>query len=149
MDQNTNNKPIIVEQDYDVDASTVWKAITNLEEMRQWYFPNIPAFEAVIGFETAFDVTCEDRHFRHLWKITEVVPEKKIAYDWAYAEYPGACLVTFELIDEGARTKLRLTCDVKEPFPQDIPEFKRESGVAGWNYFIGESLSKHLNNTSS
>lgn len=39
---------------------------------------------------------------------------------------------------------LKLTHQVMESFPQDIPEFLRESGVKGWNYFIGESLKKFL-----
>jgi len=33
---------------------------------------------------------------------------------------------------------------VLEDFPQDIPEFKRESGLAGWTYLILESLQKYL-----
>ncbi len=31
-----------------------------------------------------------------------------------------------------------------EKFPDNIPEFKRESDVAGWNYFIKDSLKEFL-----
>jgi hypothetical protein len=41
-------------------------------------------------------------------------------------------------------TKLRLTAQVLEDFPEDIPEFKRESGVEGWTYFIKKSLKEFL-----
>lgn len=45
--------------------------------------------------------------------------------------------------DEG--TKLVLICTGTESFPQDIPEFTRESGKAGWEYFIQQSLLSFLN----
>jgi len=32
----------------------------------------------------------------------------------------------------------------KTYFPDDIPEFKRESGVEGWNYLIKKSLKAFL-----
>jgi hypothetical protein len=44
----------------------------------------------------------------------------------------------------GNLTKLTLTARVVEDFDDSIPEFKRESCVAGWNYFIKERLSDYL-----
>ncbi len=44
------NTPIIVEQVFNVPASKVWKAITNVVEMRHWFFDNIPDFKPEIGF---------------------------------------------------------------------------------------------------
>jgi hypothetical protein len=52
--------------------------------------------------------------------------------------------VTFELFKEGDGTRLRLTHIVLKDFPDDIPEFKRESGLAGWRYFLGERLKAYL-----
>ena len=43
-------------------------------------------------------------------------------------------------------TTLHLNFTVLEAFPENIPEFKRESGVEGWNYLIKESLKNFLNN---
>jgi hypothetical protein len=40
---------------------------------------------------------------------------------------------------------LRLTHFVEEDFPDDIPEFSRESGLQGWTYFIKEKLIEFLN----
>jgi hypothetical protein len=34
--------------------------------------------------------------------------------------------------------------EVVEDFPDDIPEFDRESCQSGWNYLISESLSSYL-----
>lgn len=141
---SNNYEPIIVEQSYNASIEMVWAAITEIDQMRQWYFDNIPAFEAKVGFETEFIIENEGRVFPHLWKITEVIPKKKIAYSWKFRGYEGDGLVSFELFETDERTKLKLTSEVIENFPQDIPEFKRESGVAGWNYFIGESLKGYL-----
>ena len=69
---------------------------------------------------------------------------KKISYDWRYDGYSGSSIVVFELIEEGNWTKLRLTYTVVENFPDNIPEFTRESGIEGWNYFIKQSLKQYL-----
>lgn len=136
--------PVIVEETFSASVETVWKAITEIDRMRLWYFDNIPAFEAEVGFEAAFTVTNEGRNFPHRWKVTEAVPMEKIAYDWQYENYPGDALVTFELFKADNRTRLKLTNTVLEDFPDDIPEFKRESCLAGWQYFIGERLKAYL-----
>ena len=112
--------------------------------MKQWFFDNIASFEPTVGFKTRFVIQVEDRIFPHLWKLTEIVPMKKIVYDWRYEGYPGNAIVVFELIEEGNQTKLRLTYTVVEKFPDNIPEFTRESGIEGWSYFINKSLKQFL-----
>ncbi|MEM9001789.1 MAG: SRPBCC domain-containing protein [Bacteroidota bacterium] len=141
---NTTDAPIIVEQDYQVSQATVWNALTRLDELKLWFFENIPAFEPKEGFETRFPVTTENGIFTHIWKVTEVIEEKKLSKKWMYAEYPGSAMVHFLLIPNNGKTTIRLTLEVLEDFPQNIPEFKRESGVAGWNYFLCERLKDYL-----
>ena len=70
-----------------------------------------------------------------------------ITYDWAYEDYPGDASVTFELFEEGSSTRLRLTYAAREDFPQDVPEFRRESSLAGWQYFVQRSLKARLEGT--
>ena len=36
-----NSEPIIVEEKYNTSVATLWKSITNVDEMRQWFFENI------------------------------------------------------------------------------------------------------------
>ena len=50
----------------------------------------------------------------------------------------------FELFEKYNKTLLRLTNVVIEDFDDTIPEFRRESCQAGWNYFIKESLYNYL-----
>ncbi len=139
--------PIVVEQSFDQSIEIVWDAITVLDKMKQWFFDNIPSFERVVGFETRFDIQVEDQIFPHLWKLIAVVPNEIITYDWKYEGYPGSSVVVFELFENGNRTILRLTATVIENFPDNIPAFKRESCIEGWNYFIKKRLKNYLEQT--
>lgn len=142
---NTDFEPIIIEEIFQTTAQTVWKAITEIEQIKQWFFGNIPDFKAIEGFKTQFVIQNEERIFTHLWEIIEVIPFQKISYSWKYLEYEGTGIVTFDLSAlENNSSSLKLTYDVSLPFPDGIPEFKRESGVAGWTYFISGELKKYL-----
>lgn len=140
----TTEEPVIVEQTFDTSIEDVWEAITKVDRMHQWYFDNIPDFRAEVGFETRFDVVSGDRIFPHLWKVTEVDPGRKITYNWKFEGYPGDSDVTFELIETGGGTKLRVSANVIDDFSDDIPEFRRESCLGGWQYFIQQSLKDYL-----
>ena len=135
-----SDEPVVIEQTFEAPIETVWRSITEIDLMRQWYFENIPDFRAEVGFETQFNVHSQGRDFLHMWRVTEVAPLSKIACDWRFDGYPGDSFVVFELFEEGDLTRLRLTACVRESFPQDIPEFTRDSCVAGWEYFIRQRL---------
>jgi uncharacterized protein YndB with AHSA1/START domain len=139
-----DDEPVAVEQTFNVSAETVWRAITEIDQMRQWYFDNIPDFKPEAGFQTQFTVSNEGRDFLHMWTVTDVVPLKKLVYDWKYEQYPGEGSVVWELFDQGQATRLRLSMHVREDFPDDVPEFKRESCVGGWEYFIQGRLKEYL-----
>ena len=139
-------KPIIVEQYFNQKIETVWNAITQLDQMKLWFFENIPTFKPSVGFETQFNVKAPSKDFLHCWKIIEVITNKKIVYQWKYENIVGEGTVTFELFEEKNQTKLVLTNEGLESFPQDIPEFSRESCIGGWNYFIKKRLKEYLNN---
>jgi len=112
--------------------------------MKKWYFENIPEFKAEVGFETQFNVLSEERSFLHIWKVTEVIPNKKIVYNWTYEEYDGSADMVFELFDEKGSIKLQIRVIVLEDFPDDIPEFTRESCTGGWEYFIKGRLKEYI-----
>ena len=57
--------PIVVEQTYKTAVATVWKAITEPDQMRQWFFEPMMEFKPEVGFETEFDVECEGQVFPH------------------------------------------------------------------------------------
>lgn len=141
-----NKHPIIVVQSFDSPIEKVWNAITDVEQMRQWYFDNIPDFKPEVGFETRFIVQSDERNFTHIWRVTEVILLKKIGYTWDFEEYSGQGFSTFDLAEKGGKVNLSLTSHVIRNFPDNIPEFKRESGQAGWEYLIKKSLKEFLEN---
>lgn len=138
------DEPVIVEQILHTSINDIWDAITNVERMKQWFFVNIESFRPEVGFETQFKVQVEDRIFTHQWKLTDVIPFKKITYHWKYKEYPGDSLVTFELVEGQGHIKIRITTKVLKNFPVEISEFSRESCFDGWNYFIKKNLKEYL-----
>jgi uncharacterized protein YndB with AHSA1/START domain len=111
--------------------------------MDQWYF-DIDDFKPEPGFEFQFRGQDKGVEFLHLCKITEVIPLKKISYTWTYDKYPGNSTVSFELFEEGEKTKLRLTHTGLETFPQDNSSFSRESFTMGWTEIIGKMLKNFV-----
>ena len=49
-------------------------------------------------------------------------------------------LVNFEIFPEGNKTRLRLTHEGLETFPQNNPDFGRKSFEGGWTHIIGLAL---------
>jgi uncharacterized protein YndB with AHSA1/START domain len=139
-----DESPVVIERIYGVPINIVWKAITEIDQMKQWYMPVIPAFEARVGFETRFSVTHEGAEFPHIWKVTEVVPGKKIAYTWQFPGHPGESLATFELFAEGESTRLKLTHSGLETHGGKTYEpLSRKNFNWGWNE-LGMELEKFL-----
>ncbi|HLA57922.1 MAG TPA: SRPBCC domain-containing protein [Puia sp.] len=137
-----SHQPIIIEQVYAVPVSKVWDAITNNEQLKKWYF-QIPDFKPVVGFEFSFSGG-EKGEYKHLCKVTEVIPGRKLAHSWRYEGYPGNSFVSFELFDEGKKTKLKLTHTGLESFKEAGADFAPEKFAEGWIYILGTSLKKYL-----
>jgi uncharacterized protein YndB with AHSA1/START domain len=135
-------QPILVEVLLNAPAGKVWKAITDKNDMKEWYF-DLADFKPEPGFEFQFEGGPDPgKSYVHLCKVVEAVPNKKLSYTWKYAGYPGDSLVTFELTEEGPKTRLRLTHTDLETFPADNPDLARENFVGGWNEIIGKSIKE-------
>jgi uncharacterized protein YndB with AHSA1/START domain len=136
-------EPFEIERTYNVAVEKVWQAITDKDKMKQWYF-NLEEFKPEVGFEFRFYGGSKEQQYLHICKITEVIPGKKLTHSWQYENYPGESFVTFELFDEGNKTRLKLTHTGLETFPQNSKDFSRESFTKGWNHIIGTSLPAYL-----
>jgi uncharacterized protein YndB with AHSA1/START domain len=135
-----SSAPFIIERTYDAPIEKVWKAITDKEQMKQWYF-DIAEFEPVVGFTFSFTGQGhKGEKYVHLCTITDVVKEKKLAYTWIYEGYEGSSHVSFELFAEGTATRVKLTHTGLETFPANNPDFAKESFMGGWTHIIGTSL---------
>ena len=90
-----------------------------------------------------FGVLCEGKDYLHVWKVTDVAFQRRISYQWRYEGYPGDSSVTWEISERSDGTRLNLTHEGHETIQGD-PIFSRESCVAGWTYFIHDSLKAFL-----
>ena len=140
--KNELAEAVVIERTFNTPVGRVWKALTNVEEMRQWYF-NLKQFKAEVGFEFEFVVEHEGTTYHHLCKVTEVIPQKKIAYTWRYKGHEGDSLVTFELFADGDETRLKLTHQGLETFPKTAA-FARKNFEAGWTAIIDSELKQFL-----
>lgn len=138
------NTPFTIERILNAPAHLVWKAITEKEQMKEWYF-DLKEFIPVVGFEFRFFGGPEDGvQYEHVCVITEVVIGKKLSYSWRYEGYSGISHVTFELFPDGNMTKVKLTHAGLETFPADNPDFAKENFAEGWTHIIGTSLKDFI-----
>ena len=138
-----NTQPFIIERTFNAPAIKVWQALTDNKKMKQWYF-NLEEFKPEVGFEFQFMAGEKNKEYLHLCKVTDVVVGKKLTYSWRYDGYPGNSFVTFELFEEGSKTRLKLTHEGIETLAQGNPDFAKENFEKGWTSILDESLKGFL-----
>lgn len=138
-----STQPFIIERTYHAPIEKVWKAITNKDDMKEWYF-DLAEFKPVVGFAFEFyGKSSAGQTMKHLCQITEVQPPRKLVYSWKYEGYPGLSYVAFELFPDGNNTRLRLTHSGLETFPP-LSDFAKENFAEGWTLLIGSLLKNFL-----
>ncbi len=143
MTMKTNlGEAVVIERTFNAPIAKVWRAITDVDQMRAWYF-DLKEFKPEVGFEFEFSVEHEGMTYHHLCRVTEVVPQKKIAYTWRYKGEPGDSLVTLELFAEDDNTRVKLTHTGIETFPK-TPAYARKNFESGWSAIIGTELKQFV-----
>ena len=138
------SEPLVVERTFNAPIAKVWNAISNNNEMKKWYF-QLSEFRAEVGFEfEMWGGKDPGNPYKHLCKVTEVIIGKKLTYSWRYDGYEGISFVTFELFEEGDKTRIKLTHEGLETFPQNNPDFARGNFEEGWTMIIGKSLKEFV-----
>lgn len=140
-------QPFVIERTYKAPVALVWKAISDKDEMKKWYF-DLDAFKPEPGFEFQFAGKGQQgEEYIHVCKVTEAIEQKKLSYSWTYKGYEGYSEVSFELFAEGPdTTHVKLTHTGLETFPANNPDFAKESFAAGWTELIGTLLKNFLEN---
>jgi uncharacterized protein YndB with AHSA1/START domain len=133
--------PFVFEQLYDAPTSKVWQALTDENRMRAWYFTQLMKFEPMVGFKFVF--SNDGSPFQKEWLVTKVEDGRVLAHGWRYTGYPGSSEVTFELFEEGDKTRLELTHTGLASFPTDA-HFARHRFEDGWKQILGNNLRNHL-----
>ena len=130
----------------------VWKALTQPDIMKKWYF-NISNFEAKKGKIYDFIVTITDedgeQDFRHLFEILEAIPNKKLKHSWEYPGLrPGTSTLTWELSQEGKETKIILKHEgIENIADENSKYFSKESYNIGWDNILNK-LKQYLENNN-
>lgn len=128
-----STEPLLIERTCAAPAELVWRALTDSQAMKQWFF-DLPDFKAQVGYEFRFLGGKDEAHqYLHICVVTEVIEARKLAYSWRYDGYDGISYVTFELFPEGAHlTRMKFTHAGLETFPSDNADFAKENFVEGW-----------------
>jgi uncharacterized protein YndB with AHSA1/START domain len=136
-------EPFVIERTYNAPIEKVWKAITDKDQMKQWYF-DIAEFKPEPGFEFRFKAGDENQKYLHICKITEVVEGKKLTYSWKYEGHSAETYVTWELFEENNKTRLKLTHEGLERIAEYVPAFAKENFVKGLTQIVGSSLKEFV-----
>ncbi|MEM7086733.1 MAG: SRPBCC domain-containing protein [Bacteroidota bacterium] len=135
------SKSLIIEQEFNAPIALVWRAITENEMLKKWYF-DISNFKPEVGCKFQFEGGEKNKRYVHLCEVLEVIPNKKLKYSWKYEGYTGLSFVTFQLSTVGEKTKVTLIHEGLETFTE--PDFARGNFEGGWKYLIQESLKEYL-----
>jgi len=133
--------PFKFEHVYDAPIEMVWRALTNENEMRAWYFPQLKEFKPIVGFDFVF--ANDGSSYQKEWRVTKVEYGSVLAHSWIYRGYAGSSEVNFELFKEGDKTRLILTHTGLASFPHD-QHFARHRFEDGWKQILGINLKNHL-----
>lgn len=137
-------EPFVIERTFEAPVDLVWRAISNKDDMKRWYF-DLAEFKPEPGFQFEFTGKCKGVKKHHLCQVTEVIPQKRLAYTWRYQGHPGDSLVSLDLFAEGNKTRLKLTHLGLETFPP-MAEFARANFMQGWTHLIVSELKDFVEN---
>ena len=145
------NDRLVLEKIYNAPIHVVWKAITDREQLKQWYFDFSVDFKLEIGHQ--FDWYAgppNGKQWLHRGKILEIVEGSKLVYTWEYPGYTGSSKVIWELraIDNNT-TKLIFTHIFTVPFDVKEEALSRKNFAEGWNYIINIGLVEFLKKQKS
>ena len=143
MKTETITAPLVKETLIKSTPDKVWSALTDPEKVKQWFMDPI-GFKPEVGNEFTMTATNKGKEYLHLCEVMEVIPEKKLMYSWKYKDTPGESFVTFELSAEGDKTRLKLTHEGLETFPQDSDDYARKNFDAGWTHFIEKTIKEFV-----
>ncbi|REC61756.1 SRPBCC domain-containing protein [Chryseobacterium pennae] len=138
------NTPITVQYKINAPIDKVWRALTDKNEMKSWYF-DIQDFEPELGNVFNFYEPGGENKYHHQGEILEIISCQKLKHTWAYPDFSDQkTTVTWELQSEDNETLVTLTHEGIENF-KDLGEgFSRKNFTGGWNAILGQSLKEYL-----
>jgi len=135
---------IHIERTYPIALADLWQAITNKDNMKEWFF-EIPNFTMEIGGEFEFYRHNKREDSLHHCQVLDVIPNELFKFTWRHPKQSkGTSIITWRLIPRGGATTLHLTHEGLENFHDAGEQFSQLRFENGWNYLLGESLNKYV-----
>ena len=117
-------------------AGTVWQALTEPSQMKEWYF-DIPDFELRTGASFNFYEPGTMRKYHHRCTVKEIVACRKLVHSWAYPLHSaGETLLVWELTETAHGTEVKITHSALENIASAGDEFSSASCQAGWDEIL-------------
>ena len=138
------NVPIIVEECFHTPAERIWIALTDKDQMRQWYF-DIPDFELKVNTTFNFYEPGDAKKYHHRCTIREIVTNRRFQHTWTHPGHSkGESVLTWEIVPIGRFTLVKLTHLGVENFSDAGNDFARANYEQGWKEIVGKSLRDFL-----
>ena len=130
MESTTDRLAVTRELVIDASPETVWEFLVDPEKIGRWK-GTLAAFDARAGGAYRIDVV--PGHVA-AGTLVEVEPPRRLVYTWGWeaddAVPPGSTTVEYELVPEGAGTRVRFT-------HRDLPgEESAASHAHGWDHYF-------------
>ncbi|MGJ1431399.1 SRPBCC family protein [Sphingobacterium spiritivorum] len=137
---------VVIQIVYSQSVEQVWKAITDKEAMKIWYF-DIPDFQAEPGCSFDFYEPGGKNEFHHFAVVQQVIPYKKLMHSWTHPSHSkGISILTWELEQKEQGTLLTLIHEGLENFADGGEAFLPVNYEKGWHEILHKSLKSYLNN---
>jgi uncharacterized protein YndB with AHSA1/START domain len=131
-----------VETTINTDASRVWDALTNPEQIKRYFFGVEAHSDWQVGSPIVYKGEWEGKHFEDKGNVLEVEPGRRLVINYwtRFSGLPDAPenykKVSYELEAEGDGTKLTITQEL-------VDEDGREASKKNWNTVL-DNLKKLL-----
>lgn len=137
------DQTIIEEIAVNAKIEKVWEAITIPEKMKKWYF-EMHNFKLERG-NVFYFYEPNGTNFKHVCKVIDVVPGKRIRHSWSYPEYSkGISILTWKLTAKENVTYIKLSHSGIENFSDAGSDLAYENFKAGWQEIVQKCLPEFL-----
>lgn len=135
---------IILSQRFDAPVDTVWKALSEEANLKEWYF-DVQNYIFQVGTEFSFYEEGTAKQFLHVCKFLEIIPLQRISHTWTHPQQSqGSSILTWDLEDQGDKTLVTLTHAGVENFADAGPAFAPANFEMGWNAILKTNLRNYL-----
>jgi len=145
-----HSETIHVERTYPINATKLWQALTNKQNMKEWFY-EIPNFTTEVGGEFEFFKHNQQQNTLYQCQVIEIIPVELFKFTWRHPKQSaGTSIITWRLIPRRGATTLHLTHEGLETFKDAGEHFTQDNFELGWERILGDQLSKYidrLNNT--